>query len=214
MIGAIYKVCLANMEVNIIKKEIENALKTVQPCCTENLTKMLIHLARVFNENGLHYWLDWGALLGLIRDKALIPWDKDIDFGIFEEDIEKYNSLKPKIEIAGYKVSLINRNSLLSKDDFVPRVHFGSTTKAHCKNLCACDMFVWKNQNNKATLINCRKSPIFCNSEYYSKTEIITWKNVKIQVPSNVSSYLKMRYGESWKKADRTFYRHRGVGSD
>ena len=38
---------------------------------------------------GIHFWLESGALLGLIRDGALISWDHDIDLGIWRDEIDE-----------------------------------------------------------------------------------------------------------------------------
>ena len=34
----------------------------------------------ILKENSVAYWLCQGTLLGVIRDKKLIPWDHDIDW--------------------------------------------------------------------------------------------------------------------------------------
>ena len=38
----------------------------------------------VLNKLKVNYWLCHGTLLGLIRDKSLIPWDNDIDIGSWD----------------------------------------------------------------------------------------------------------------------------------
>ena len=35
------------------------------------------------------YWLDSGSLLGLHREQRLLPWDHDIDIGLWESDLPK-----------------------------------------------------------------------------------------------------------------------------
>lgn len=40
----------------------------------------------VLNRANINYWLSQGSLLGVTRDNALIPWDKDIDFTAFAFD--------------------------------------------------------------------------------------------------------------------------------
>jgi hypothetical protein len=38
-------------------------------------------------KSNINFWLANGALLGLIRDKKLIPWDRDIDFGVWSHEV-------------------------------------------------------------------------------------------------------------------------------
>ena len=38
----------------------------------------------VLNKLKIDYWLCHGTLLGIIRDKSLIPWDNDIDIGSWD----------------------------------------------------------------------------------------------------------------------------------
>ncbi len=40
----------------------------------------------MFEKHQLPYWLESGSVLGAIRHAGLIPWDDDLDIGIFEED--------------------------------------------------------------------------------------------------------------------------------
>lgn len=44
--------------------------------------------ADVLNGVGVEWWLCSGVLLGHIRDGAWIPWDMDVDVGIWPEDVE------------------------------------------------------------------------------------------------------------------------------
>lgn len=39
---------------------------------------------KILNNNKIDYWLCFGTLLGIIRDKKLIEWDHDIDIGVFD----------------------------------------------------------------------------------------------------------------------------------
>lgn len=38
---------------------------------------------------GLRFWLSDGALLGLFREGCLIPWDMDIDFSVWADDVDE-----------------------------------------------------------------------------------------------------------------------------
>lgn len=188
----------------------------MRQCCLDNMGKMLIDITKLFHENNLHYWLDFGALLGLVRAGELIQYDKDIDIGIFDEDIPKYNALGPKIEALGYRFTAIKQEDFYSVDRFVPRIHFGHE-KTHCARICACDIFVWHNvkkrQPRKCILLNDAQF-CTCNSTYFEETEWFNWKGHQIKVPKNPASYLQMRYGPKWRLADPLYYRNNRIGSE
>ena len=50
--------------------------------------EMLITFADICDKLGLKYYLIGGTLIGAIRHKGFIPWDVDIDVGMFREDYE------------------------------------------------------------------------------------------------------------------------------
>jgi phosphorylcholine metabolism protein LicD len=51
--------------------------------------KNFIEAINIFNKNNIKYWVCHATLLGIIRDKNLIPWDHDIDLAVWEEDVSK-----------------------------------------------------------------------------------------------------------------------------
>uniref|UniRef100_T1KF02 Ribitol-5-phosphate transferase n=1 Tax=Tetranychus urticae TaxID=32264 RepID=T1KF02_TETUR len=63
--------------------------KWTPPCCLENLRKTARHVFSVLEKCGTRYWLEGGSLLGAVRNSDIIPWDFDVDLGIYQEDINK-----------------------------------------------------------------------------------------------------------------------------
>jgi len=65
---------------------------------------MLREVKEVLDEGGVRYWLDFGSLLGAVRDGRTIPWDGDFDLSTLDADITERNDLWEKLRIKGYKV--------------------------------------------------------------------------------------------------------------
>jgi len=43
----------------------------------------------ILNQNKVCFWLDQGTLLGCIRENRLLPWDHDIDFGVWKDQVDR-----------------------------------------------------------------------------------------------------------------------------
>ena len=68
------------------------------------LSKNWIDLFKAFDEKKIFYWLDWGTLLGAIRNKKIFDWDHDIDISVHYDDLNKILSVLKKYHINGYKI--------------------------------------------------------------------------------------------------------------
>ena len=62
----------------------------------------------ILNQNNVKYWICHGTLLGLIRDKQLIPWDHDIDIAVWSGTISREKIKK-----------IMLSNNFLLKDKYV-----------------------------------------------------------------------------------------------
>lgn len=58
----------------------------------------------IFYKFGIQFWLDWGTLLGAVRDKKMITWDHDIDLGVFGDDYKKIVSTFHDFKKRGFTI--------------------------------------------------------------------------------------------------------------
>lgn len=64
------------------------------PCCLRALRETTKHVVNILESSGVRYWLEGGSLLGAARHKDIIPWDYDVDLGIYLEDVPNCEYLK------------------------------------------------------------------------------------------------------------------------
>ncbi len=67
--------------------------------------KMLHDVTTIFEKHNIRYWLDFGTLLGIVREGRILPWDDDMDISIFEEDRQKVHDIvMPEIKKLNYRI--------------------------------------------------------------------------------------------------------------
>lgn len=77
---------IINLQSDITKlKSATGALRIVQKADAFFMNKIV----KVFEQNGLNYWLFAGTLLGAFRHQGFIPWDDDIDIAMLREDYDR-----------------------------------------------------------------------------------------------------------------------------
>jgi hypothetical protein len=92
-------------------------------CCTEHLLELLTFTHEVLDVHGIVHWLDFGTLLGAVREGQLIPWDDDCDLAAFDSDADRILALRDVIEAAGYRLEVTNPANI--------RIHYSSVNENH-----------------------------------------------------------------------------------
>ena len=81
-----------------------------------DIVKAVINLCE---KHGLKYYMLGGTMLGAIRHGGFIPWDDDIDLGMFREDYEKFLELATELPA---HLKVVNYRNTPSYQYYITRV--------------------------------------------------------------------------------------------
>jgi lipopolysaccharide cholinephosphotransferase len=74
----------------------------------------LKQVKEVFDKHGIEYWLDYGTLLGAVRDGKFIPWDSDVDLATWQKNFDKIIYICKEFCDKGFEVYFSDqKNSIL-----------------------------------------------------------------------------------------------------
>jgi phosphorylcholine metabolism protein LicD len=171
----------------------------------------LSKLKKLLEKNNIKYWIDYGTLLGIIREGALLKWETDFDIGIYDYDVVKVLSLKNEFEKMGYKIEYIpgrDNVQLVSNDaimiDFsIYHLIEGKSVRYfhyHKRNLLGRVLDVFLTKMFKIyEKFGCEMLMNSIDNKFFDNLETIKYESEKWPVPSDVEKYLASRFGETWR---------------
>lgn len=176
---------------------ITNRFVKKNPCCIRHMEDLLIDIVKEMDEHNILYWVDFGTLLGLIRDGGIIPWDNDVDLCIMKEDAHKLELIKESLVDKGYHWD--GTTGFGEKHNGLFRINTSST------NLNTADIYYW-NEKNGTMIGECFEPDQFTFPfELIEEFVFIDFKGIKIRAPKRYEELLTIRYGD-WKKPVRMGY--------
>jgi len=181
--------------------------------------EVLKNVTSILEEANIQYYLDFGTLLGAIRDNSFIPWDNDLDITILnEKDFIKIPEILNIINKQfGYSVKTITyKESNLSRKNKNKKVYYkelGFTdennfqiAKVKKKKLFGLykvrlDIFFKYKKDGFLNFVADGKK--YKVEEKYLKDGLttITFYNHNFYIPKQYKEYLTAVYGE-WQKPD------------
>jgi len=165
--------------------------KWTPPCCLQAIRETARHVFHVLSKAKVRYWLEGGSLLGAVRHKDIIPWDYDVDIGIYQHDISKCEHLA----------------KLSQKDNFVDgegfqwekategkffRVHYSDINRNHV------DIFPFYSKSGtmtKDTWFKTHRQDTEFPEHYLNPLTEIEFIGMNVSVPNNYRNFLEFKFG-------------------
>lgn len=145
----------------------------------------------------VRWWIDYGTLLGFMREGGMIAWDSDIDLGILAEDMPRVLATEPRLKSRG-----------LDACYHPPGPHrFASGDWFHVTrapdNPNGVDVFPWYTHGHMldrarycdADTIKGREFPV----ERLLPLTRGAWEGVDVAVPADPAWLVAHRYGPDWR---------------
>lgn len=169
--------------------------------------KVLYDVVNFFENEGINYHLEGGTLLGLVRDKELLPWDHDVDLSISVDDAKRFAKKRWKLYLKGYRITSrkIRRNigafkkgqyRIFKVKQFLPSIIKWAFPVVK-RFMVVADIFV-KASDQQYTYWQAMDKIMRVDNKYYSNHEIIEYNGLKLKAPFEYKNYLTDKFGD-WK---------------
>jgi phosphorylcholine metabolism protein LicD len=165
--------------------------------------KMLLKICEILEKEKIPYVLEGGTLLGIVREKRLLPWDNDLDITITDDYLEKLLKAKKYMWLAGFRtrVRFHNRDIGPFKKGQVRLIKVSTRKFFFIKGIKLLDIFIKTKESGQYFWVVGVKNPVLKSAEarYYEKFATVGFNNAKLSIPYDFDDYLSYRYGD-WKK--------------
>jgi len=171
------------------------------------IAEQLLHdVTTVLEKHNVRYWIDFGTLLGIVREGRILPWDYDMDISIFEEDREKmHTTVLPEIKKLQYRIySRYHEieDDVLKKGDF-RAFRVKNRRWKFFRGYVNLDIFVMYKKEDYHywyELGNKHKIP----SSYIEEFDFIEFNEKEYSKPKDHDRYLTYHYGD-WRVPNKDY---------
>jgi len=159
-------------------------------CCTEHLLELIGFTSDLLARRGIVHWLDFGTLLGAVREGELIAWDGDADFSILQSQEQAVLALGDEFGAAGHRLDTSHHGLI--------RVLY---SKANAAQL---DLFMWQTSDGRLLPLDKHAWPGMASRLAFSERFIAPLGEVSLHgraypAPAHVHEFLREhRYGPGY----------------
>ncbi len=168
--------------------------------------EMIFYLSKLAADHGITLFLDYGTLLGFVRDGDVIKWDDDVDFSIDHTDVDRFTDLLLKTksilpyseEVVWYVV--VRRDSQNHIRNY--SIRFKNKTANNYQEF-EFAVRVRKTFGNLSVVM--RGKYLACDAKHFNNYETVIFDNKPLYLPGNYLAYLDFVFG-NWGTPQKTTY--------
>jgi len=159
--------------------------------------ELATHVRDLLTAAGIPFWLDYGSLLGAVRDGRLIAWDVDIDFGILTRDAPAVIALARELQARGHQLDAGNPLSM--------KITYSRVNELHLDVNCWAERDALLMRDGVASC----EWPGSAGTESFPPSYLESMTSVRLcgepfPAPSPVEQFLAdHRYGTGWRQPTR-----------
>ena len=172
----------------------------------KNAQAILEKVRRVFEEQAEEYWLDYGTLLGYVREGKIIKGDLDLDFGVILSD--KTKSLKDYLKREEVYITQmttvegeITAEQYRYKDIGFDIFYYRKVEETYVTNIWLADSYVIPQRESYAQ----NKGKLYETTFSSFATKEIKFYNVPFKVPGDYNRYLGEHFGKDYMVPNPNF---------
>lgn len=150
-------------------------------CCYNHLKYLLHKMVKASKIFNFTFFLDFGTLLGCLRNEKIIPYDPDTDVGMLECEIPNFcNAI----------------NFLTNNDEKIKKINnLWYQYQLSEKNNIHLDIFIYKKKQNNKIIKYVGPEHYFLEEDLLPLKKAIM-ENNEVFIPNNSKKYIEKTYGE------------------
>lgn len=183
----------------IVKKKKEKSDLKKMNDLRQNGLIVLKDIESLLSNSQFIFFVDFGTLLGAVRNNDLIKWDNDIDFGLLYNDHfswEDFETILNKIQLKKIRQFVLDgqiteqtyRRGHLTIDFFL---HVNNEQYSQCYGYYRKEGYIYNSMYEYHT-----KSAHFSRIEKPIKGRI---RDIEVSIPGNAEEYLESVYTSDWR---------------
>tara|TARA_B110000037_G_scaffold33801_1_gene40819 strand:+ start:4194 stop:4943 length:750 start_codon:yes stop_codon:yes gene_type:complete len=160
--------------------------KATFECCHQHLLNLFINLSVASKKFDFKFFLDFGTLLGCLRNGKKIPYDVDMDVGMCIDDFNNFKNAAEFLQRNGEVIRQVGDG-----------IYVYQLSKA---NIIHIDIFIYKQKlvdNEYIYVSNQYKTTPY---SYFTKEDLmpfrtVSFENIESYIPNNSKKYIEANYG-------------------